>query len=105
MASARLPLLTVLLLAAVSPASATEKPAVFYRGLNLNGPPLVIDGNRWDGKDARNYTAEGNVLDNQLIALSPETDRNRAKMIRSSVWGNNVKVTLTNVPCGIYQVF
>lgn len=67
--SSRLWLALPLILAGAVPADG--KPAEFYRGLNLNGPALVIDGHRWDGKDAKNYSAEGYVLDNQVIALKP----------------------------------
>jgi hypothetical protein len=77
----------------------------FYRGINLNGPALTIDGNGWEGSNAPNYTFNGSSFENQSIALNPATDAARATMIRSSIWnraGSNV--TMTNVPAGRYAV-
>jgi hypothetical protein len=80
--------------------------AVFYRAINLNGPPLKIDNLPWEGKDAPNVTATGELFENQDVPLVPSTDANRARMIRASVFdrgGSAVKVTA--VPKGTYQVF
>lgn len=87
------------------PLCAEDSKPVFYRGLNLNGPALVIDGQRWDGNDARDFTCEGNGFENQSVPLKPPTDENRSRMIRSSRWGNPIRIELTNVPSGVYQVF
>ena len=76
----------------------------FYRGLNLNGPPVVIDGQAWEGGDAKDYVCKDKAFENQDVKLVPPTDPERAKMIRSSRWGGN-EVTLTNVPSGQYSVF
>lgn len=77
---------------------------VFVRGVNLNGPPLAIDGRSWDGAHATNVAVEGKRFENQAVALKPTTDAARARMIRSSVWGDRVSVELTDVPGGSYQV-
>lgn len=82
-----------------------DEPAVtFFRGLNLNGPPVTIDGHAWGGKDAKDYNCKDNAFDSQRINLLPSTDADRAKMIRSSRWNGN-RVELTNVPNGRYSVF
>ena len=90
---------------AKSLARAEDSPAQFVRGLNLNGPAVVIDKQQWHGKDADNYTCNGKAFDNQAVTLKPTTDAERAKMIRSSRWGNEVDVSLTSLPAGPYQVF
>jgi hypothetical protein len=93
------------LVAASSGSRADDSPpATFFRGLNLNGPAVVIDGDPWDGKDAKSCDCKGHELDIQTVALKPPTDRNRTRMIRTSRWGNNVSVTLTDIPSGDYQV-
>ena len=75
----------------------------FYRGINLNGPPVVIDGHNWDGHDAQGIKCNDRAFENQDIPLVPPTDPDRAKMIRSSRWGGN-EVTLTDVPAGRFTV-
>ena len=79
--------------------------ATFFRAVNLNGPGLEIDGRPWDGTNATNIVINGKRFENQAVALKPATDPNRARMIRSSVWGDKVSVELTNVPEGAYQIF
>ena len=61
----------------------------FFRGLNLNGPPVTIDGQLWEGQESSHYKCRDNAFDNQSVSLVPPTDPERAKMIRSSRWGGN----------------
>jgi Protein of unknown function (DUF1553)/Protein of unknown function (DUF1549)/Planctomycete cytochrome C len=84
-------------------ARALDEP-IFFRGLNLNGPPVVIDGNAWDGHDSELYTCNDRPFEKQNVALTPATDPARAAMIRSSFYGGN-RVELTNIPAGKYTVF
>jgi len=79
--------------------------AAFLRAVNLNGPALEIDGRQWEGQDATNVVINGKTFENQAVALKPATDPNRARMIRSSVWGAKVDVELTGVSEGAYQIF
>ncbi|MEK6262616.1 MAG: PSD1 and planctomycete cytochrome C domain-containing protein [Planctomycetota bacterium] len=83
---------------------ATDVSAKFFRGVNLNGPAIVIDNRQWEGKDAPNYTCNGKAFENQSVTLKPQTDRQRAQMIRSSRWSGNIDVELTSIPAGTYQV-
>ena len=85
-------------------AGAAEPAPSFYRGLNLNGPPVTIDGNPWEGTDAKNFECRDRAFENQGVTLVPATDADRAKMIRSSRWGGN-RIELTNVPAGTYTLF
>ncbi len=83
-----------------------DEPAVFLRGVNLNGPGVVIDGNRWDGEaEAPGLEVDGFTMDYPAIALNPGTDRARASMIHTSRWGDNVHVTFEDIPRGVYQIF
>jgi Protein of unknown function (DUF1553)/Protein of unknown function (DUF1549)/Planctomycete cytochrome C len=84
-------------------AFADEQPKFFY-GLNLNGPPVVIDGNAWEGKESQSYECDDKPFENQHVKLVPATDDERAKMIRSSQYGGN-RVELKDVPPGTYTVF
>ncbi|MCY2967136.1 MAG: hypothetical protein NT069_26445, partial [Planctomycetota bacterium] len=89
----------------LSGAIRAAEPAEFYRGLNLNGPPVVIDGHKWEGKDAPHFQSNGNAFENTTVVLKPPTDRQRAQMIRSSRWGRDLTLDISNVPAGVYQVF
>lgn len=101
--------ITVALLCAIclfdcaASALADEKPE-FFRGLNLNGPSVFIDGNRWEGSDSKFYSSDDKAFENQNVPLVPPTDPERAKMIRSSRWGGN-RVELSEVPPGQYTLF
>ncbi len=79
---------------------------VFYRAINLNGPPTAIDGRQWEGKDAPNYSFSKDAFENQGVELNPSTDPSRARMIRSSIWNTDgTLVRLTAVPNGTYHVY
>ena len=79
--------------------------ATFFRGINLNGPTLTIDGHAWEGESTTNFSVSGKTFENQKVALKPPTDAARTRMIRSSRWGDKVDLTLSNVPPGAYQIF
>lgn len=89
----------------VSYAFAAAPPAEFFRGVNLNGPPVVIDGHDWDGGDAKDLAIKAQSFENQLVPLVPSTDDARVRMIRSSRWGNAAEITVGDVPPGQYSVF
>jgi len=78
--------------------------AVFIRALNLNGPALEIDGRKWEGSDAADVVVNGKLFENQAVALKPTTDPARARMIRSSVWGSKVDVSVGGLPLAECQV-
>ncbi|MDZ4288910.1 MAG: DUF1549 domain-containing protein, partial [Prosthecobacter sp.] len=95
-------LLSLLCAIAALPASGAE--ATFWRAVNLNGPALIVDGHRWEGKDAPNFAFKGKSFENQRVPLKPPVDAQRTRMIRSSVWGSQVDLTFSAVPPGSYQV-
>ena len=81
-----------------------KEQAQFFRGLNLNGPPVTIDGYAWEGKGSPHYSCRDKAFEAQSVNLLPSTDPDRAQMIRSSRWGGN-RVELSNIPAGRYSVF
>lgn len=86
--------------------AAEPKAAEFFRGLNLNGPPVVIDEHDWEGADSPNYATSDQAFENQSVELIPPTDAARAQMIRSSRWNTpHFELTLLNIPEGDYHVF
>ena len=97
-------LMILLAVSHYSASLAADSPATFLRGLNLNGPAVTIDGHRWDGKDARDYSCKDKGFESQNIELLPPTDADRATMIRSSRWGGN-RVELSGIPKGRCTVF
>ncbi|RSK44359.1 beta strand repeat-containing protein [Hymenobacter perfusus] len=91
--------------AAVSVTVNAAATATFYRAINLNGSATTLDGNAWQGSNAANYTTNGTTFANQGVTLNPATTTARAQMIRSSVYGRNLTVTMTSVPNGSYDVY
>jgi len=77
----------------------------FYRGINLNGPPIEIDGNRWEGDDAPSFECTDRALNSPQVRLRPPTDDARAKMIHSFRWNGQASLALTSVPAGKYAVY
>ncbi|MGC3946451.1 MAG: putative Ig domain-containing protein [Chryseolinea sp.] len=79
----------------------------FYRAINLNGPALSIDSRNWEASaSAAGFSfTNGATFSNQGVTLVPATDANRATMIRSSIYGNNLGIALANVPAGNYEIY
>ena len=78
--------------------------ARFVRAVNLNGPALTVDGRAWEGREAADFAARGQHFENQSVPLRPAVDPARARMLRSSTWGDGVEVAFRNVSDGDYQV-
>lgn len=93
---------SVLVLATVH---ADEPPAKFFRGINLNGPAVVIDGQKWEAGDTPHLRSQDQAFENQSVPLVPSTDAGRALMIRSSRWNSTADLTVTDVPDGPYALF
>lgn len=92
---------------AIGETANVDKPnteATFFRGINLNGPAVVIDGHSWEGGQSRSYRCSDKAFENQSIPLTPITDPQRSLMIRSSRWGGN-RVELTEIPKGTFTLF
>lgn len=87
------------------PVRADEPPAQFFRGINLNGPAVVIDGQKWEAGDTPHLQSQDQAFENQSVPLIPSTDAARALMIRSSRWNSEAHLTVTDVPDGPYAVF
>jgi hypothetical protein len=79
--------------------------AALLRAINLNGPALRIDGREWAGNDGPHLKVEGKLFENQAVPLKPPTDPGRARMIRSSVWGSRVDVSVGGLPAGECRVW
>ena len=78
---------------------------VFYRGINLNGSAIEIDGNKWEGDDTRNFVCKDRAVNSPNVLLRPPTNEARAKMIHSFRWNRQAKITLIRVPDGKYAVY
>jgi len=78
----------------------------FYRGINLNGPPVTIDGNAWEGRGAAGYSTNGQGFEAEDADLRPPTDPERSTMIRASVTARQgTSIALASVPPGAYLVY
>jgi hypothetical protein len=77
----------------------------FYRGINLNGPAIEIDGNKWEGDNAPNFVCKDRAINSPDVLLRPPTNEARAKMIHSFRWNRQAKIMLTRVRDGDYAVY
>jgi len=77
----------------------------FYRGINLNGPAIEIDGNKWEGDAAENFVCRDRAVNSPRVGLSPPTDAARARMIHSFRWDRRASIRLLKVPAGTYAVY
>lgn len=84
---------------------ASKSDATFIRGLNLNGPSIEIDGNRWLGNESSTFECNGNAFENNTVVLKPKTDSRREQMIRSSRWGTSLDIVLKELQETEYRVF
>ncbi|MCD8534025.1 MAG: PSD1 and planctomycete cytochrome C domain-containing protein, partial [Verrucomicrobia bacterium] len=93
-------------LMAAIPGTVCQGASEFYRGINCNGPELMIDGHAWEsGHKAQNFSTSGKSFENQSVKLHPITDPSRSTMLRSSYWGSKVDLNLEAVPDGPVQIF
>lgn len=89
---------------APAPAPTNPTGATFYRAFDLNGDATTIDGNKWEAGSAVQVSGN-NTFVGQGVALSPATDAARTAMLVSSVYGNNLRLTVSNVPSASYLVY
>lgn len=84
----------------------SDQGIYFYRGINLNGPATMIDGNNWVASStAANFTVTNvGAFENQTVPLVPATDVARTTMMRSSIFGD-VNMIMSNVPNGTYDIY
>lgn len=91
-----------------APLQAAETGWTFWRGININGPAVRIDGRTWDAETAaKDFECRDTAFENQKVQLRPDTDSLRSRMIRSSRYradGRN-SLTLNRLPRGPYRVF
>lgn len=77
----------------------------FYRGVNLNGGPVTIDDQPWDGRDAPALAVRGMGYEHAHLKLGLRPDPDRGRMIRSSIVADEgTRVSLISVPEGRYLV-
>jgi len=78
----------------------------FWRGINVGGPALKIDGHTWEDEDAPGFECRDQKLVNRQVVLRPPTDPAREQMIRSFRWNRGrTEAVLHNVPPGTYAVY
>jgi len=77
----------------------------FYRGVNLAGNAVTVDGNNWDGKTAANFTTNGTEATASWLTLTPTATGGKADMLRSFVQHWEHSLVMSNVPTGTYNVY
>jgi hypothetical protein len=81
-----------------------------YRAINLNGPSLIFEGKAFEASEQAADLVAGpySFTDERVTLIPAVTDVNKAKMLRSSIFGYGTvggQVKLSNVPTGRYNVY
>ncbi len=88
------------------PMPARRETSVFFRGVNLGGPAVVIDGRPWEAGDAPGVQTSRERLENSNVPLQPPTDEARARMIRTFAFDpSGTSVRVSSVSPGTYKIF
>lgn len=77
----------------------------FYRGININGPVITIDGHPWEGDNAKHFVCNDRAVNSPQVDLWPPTDKNRTAMIHCFRWDRQADIKITQVPDGRYAVY
>jgi hypothetical protein len=100
---------TTMTTTATRTSTVTSTPVVgsanFYRGVNLNGPAITINGNNWAAGSTTDLVTNGFALSNPWVTWVPAPDANTKTMLGTYVehWAHNM--TLANVAAGTYDVY
>jgi len=80
-------------------------PWAFYRGINVGGKPVTVDGQQWEGDDAKDFVCRDRKLNSTQVQLIPPADEARTAMIHTFRWHRQARLTVTKVPAGKYAVY
>jgi lysophospholipase L1-like esterase len=84
----------------------TFDPVVFYRGIDIGGIPMVVDGNAWEGADAPDHSVASTATFFDGIDLVPLPEPAVEQVIRSAVFNTGgVNFAMNDVPVGRYRVY
>lgn len=82
-----------------------DGPWVFLRAVNVNGQPVEIDGQRWDGDGAADFACNGKALVTADVKPQPAADAVRSAMLTSFRFSRNLEVSFRKPLPGTYAVF
>jgi len=90
-----------------TPAGLDRPAGLFQRAVNLNGPELIVDGNRWEaGPVAENCLVFGAPADDRDAAPDPAVDPVFARMLQTGYHGaNKVRILLGGVGPGTCRIY
>ena len=80
----------------------------FFRGINLGGPAMTVDGHSWEANTGAtvNFTTNGSSGSAPSIVFNPALEIvDYATMLRTFRYQANLQLGLTNVPSGNYDVY
>ncbi|NTV30964.1 cellulase family glycosylhydrolase [candidate division WWE3 bacterium] len=84
----------------------TQTPSAgFYRGINLGGTDIAINGNTWSGEATANISALGTSKSNQWLNLNPSADAQMTKMLQDWQEHWNHEITINNIAPGKYRLY
>lgn len=100
----RVNVMGVCLLLLVTSPSFSEEPE-FFRGINVNGHSIEIDGNRWQGDQSEYFDCDNKGVTVADLDWKPEPHKNMKTMLRTFRWNSNARLRVTDVPDGTYSVW
>lgn len=76
----------------------------FYRGINVNGGPVRIDGRPWQGDRSPQFKSNDVAVVAEGLQLRPNAEGDLAAMLRSFRWSREAHLRIIDVPKGTYSV-
>lgn len=95
----------------LSPTPTIVPSGTFYKGININGAAVTIEGNAWLGYTSalgQGFSQTGGLLDTKTLTPSPATDANTSAMLNSLLYSASDPGTINlaqTIPNGNYQVY
>ncbi len=79
----------------------------FYKGINIYGDAVTIDGRQWLAEANADVTVDSNRFRDPSTPLIPSAPAGVEAMIRDAAWGRDGKpiIYVNNVPNGTYGVY
>ncbi|MBI2480965.1 MAG: hypothetical protein HYV60_20730 [Planctomycetia bacterium] len=78
---------------------------MFQRAINVNGQPVEIDRQQWEGEEAANFDCNGKAILASGVKPQPAADAARTAMLTTFRFSRDLEASFSRLPVGTYAVF